>query len=241
MLDATVAAARSVRRVLAGAGVPSLAIRGAVLAWLVIVGTAAVAVVMVLRAPERMPPAALRPSAGFPWVSEPATNTPSAAARPTYRPVAPTRPTPAGAPAGPLARAASTAVPTAATPSPVSAPPASPAPSPTPIPLGAEFAVERNGLFSYDAAVTIDNTGPSSAPEWTLVVILPRESLRMTSVEGARASQEGATWTLVPDGSAGPVPARGSIRVTFRVEGSPISSTPTACTIDGTACRGLPE
>ncbi|MGY0005495.1 cellulose binding domain-containing protein, partial [Micromonospora sp. I033] len=103
-----------------------------------------------------------------------------------------------------------------------------------------DFAVEESALLSYGAAVTISNPGPAAAADWTLVVVLPRESLQVTSVTGARTSRDGARWTFVPDGDTGRVPGGGTARVTFRVNGAAISATPTACTIDGVACTGLP-
>ncbi|WP_433120472.1 cellulose binding domain-containing protein [Micromonospora sp. CA-246542] len=87
--------------------------------------------------------------------------------------------------------------------------------------------------------MTISNPGPVPATRWTLTITLPRESLRVSAVEGARATQDGAVWTFVPDGSVGQVPGSGSTRVTFRVNGAVVGATPTACTIDGIACGGL--
>ncbi|WP_255544933.1 cellulose binding domain-containing protein [Micromonospora parastrephiae] len=96
-------------------------------------------------------------------------------------------------------------------------------------------------MLSYGASVTITNPGQVPVPQWTLAVTLPRESLRVSQVEGARAVQDGAVWTFVPDGSAGQVPGGASVRVTFRVNGAPVGAAPTACTIDGTTCTGMPD
>ncbi|RLQ00384.1 cellulose binding domain-containing protein, partial [Micromonospora sp. CV4] len=114
-------------------------------------------------------------------------------------------------------------------------------PSPTPAALGADFAIAEKSLLSYGAAVTISNPGPVPVAQWKLVVTLPRESLRVSSVQGAQASHDGAVWTFVPDGSAGPVSGDAPVRVTFRVNGSAGSSAPTACSIDEVACTGLSD
>lgn len=87
--------------------------------------------------------------------------------------------------------------------------------------------------------MTITNPGSVPVPQWTLTVTLPRESLRVSAVEGARVSRSGAVWTFVPDGSAGQVPGSASVTVTFRVNGSPAGAAPEACAVDGAACTGL--
>ncbi|WP_406107126.1 cellulose binding domain-containing protein [Micromonospora globbae] len=222
VLDRIVALAGSLRRTLTGPA--SRVTRIAVLASLAVLVATAVPVVLVLRTPERLAPMALDPPPDPLVPTPPEPGTPGAEARPagSSRP-APGHPTGTGAPTSAASPSASTASPSTA----------------APVPLRAAFAVEESALLGYGAAVTITNPGPARVPAWTLVVTLPRESLRVTEVTGARATQDGATWTFVPDGS-GPVPGGGSVRVTFRVAGAPISSTPTACTIDGVACTGLP-
>jgi hypothetical protein len=130
-------------------------------------------------------------------------------------------------------------MPAVAAPPPAASPTVATAPG-TRAALRAVFAVEEHALLSYGAAVTISNPGSTRVTDWTMVVTLPRESLDITSVTGARATREGATWTFRPDGTDGQVPGGASVRVTFRVAGPSITSTPTACTIDGAACAGLP-
>ncbi|MBM0256622.1 cellulose binding domain-containing protein [Micromonospora sp. 4G55] len=107
--------------------------------------------------------------------------------------------------------------------------------------MRAAFAIEERALLSYGADVTISNAGRTRVTNWTLVITLPRESLEISSVSGARVTRAGATWTFVPDETTAEVAAGSSVLVSFRVSGAPISSTPTACTIDGAACTGLPD
>ncbi|MDO3703019.1 cellulose binding domain-containing protein [Micromonospora sp. C28SCA-DRY-2] len=221
VLDRITAAAGSVRRVATGRADGPTVARLALLAALAVLVATAVAVVVVLRTPERLAPVALDPP---PAVAVP-TGSPAGgvgvqAEPPSSRPTS-GRPSPA---------ASSAAPPTSASPA---APPA------TGAALGAEFAIEERALLSYGAAVTIRNPGPGRVTDWTLAVTLPRESLEVTSVSGARVTRDGATWTFVPDGAGGAVPGGGSVRVGFRVTGSPVSARPTACTIDGTPCAGL--
>ncbi|MFC0507862.1 cellulose binding domain-containing protein [Micromonospora costi] len=224
VLDRIVAIAGSLQRAVLDRGRGSRGARIAVLAALVVLIATAVPVVLVLRTPERLAPVALDPPPDPDVPAAPEPGTPGAEARPA----ASVRPTPSH----PVGTSAS---PSSASPS-ASAAASSSAPAPEP--LRAEFAVEESALLSYRAAVTISNPGTAPASTWTLVVTLPRESLAVTAVNGADVTRDGATWTFVPDGSQ-PLPGRGSTRVTFRVGGAPVSSAPTACTVDGTACTGL--
>ncbi|MFI2649207.1 cellulose binding domain-containing protein [Micromonospora fulviviridis] len=232
LLDGIVAMAGAARRAVLGRGDGSRLAHVAIVASLGVLLATAYSIVTVLRTPERLTPVAVGPAAGVPATDPAATGTPDERPGPTVatlRTSAPlvTRAAPP-APGGPAAPPA-TRTPSATAPAP-----------PTPVALRADFAVEESALLSYGAAVTIDNPGPAPAPDWTLVVVLPRESLQVTSVTGARTSRDGTTWTFVPDGDSGRVPGHGTVRVTFRVNGAAISATPTACTIDGTACTGLP-
>ncbi|MGN9774470.1 cellulose binding domain-containing protein [Micromonospora sp. H33] len=225
ILDWLVAAAGSVARALGGRD-GSRAVWVAVAASLGVVAATAVSVVLVLRAPERLAPVALDPPPDVAVVEPPLAGTPGREASP-----ASTRPAPARSD------------PSRTTPS--TRPSATPAPSsaaaPTRPALTAAFAVTDTALLSYRAAVTIGNPGSGPVPSWTLVITLPEESTDVTAVEGARVSRDGATWTFVPDGPAGQVPGQGSVRVSFRVADSSISSLPTACAIDGAACTGLSD
>ncbi|WBB65156.1 hypothetical protein [Micromonospora sp. WMMD812] len=227
LLDRFVALVGAARRALTGQGGGSAVVRVAALASLAVLVATAVPVVLVLRTPERLAPVALDPppEPAMPETTE--HGTPGAEARPATS----TRPTPS--------QSTSAAAPTTAPPPTTDGPARTTAAAP--VPLRADFAIADSALLSYGAAVTIGNPGPAGAPDWKLVITLPRESLDVTGVTGARASRDGATWTFVPDGPAGQVPGRGSVRVTFRVAGAPISATPTACTIDGAACAGLPD
>ncbi|WNM41319.1 cellulose binding domain-containing protein [Micromonospora halotolerans] len=231
LLDGLVAAVGAVRRAVVGRRDGSRLAFVAIAASLGVLLATAYSIVAVLRTPERLSPVAVGPAGTVPATGPVATETPEE--RPESSDATPRTSTPPvtmgapGAPVPPAARSSTGARP-ATTPSP-----------PPPVPLGAAFAVEDNALLSYGAAVTIDNPGTAPAPTWTLVVVLPRESLRVTSVTGARASRDGATWTFVPEGDTGRVPGGGTVRVTFRVNGAATSATPTACTIDGAACTGL--
>lgn len=232
VLDGLVAAVGAVRRAVVGRRDGSRLAYVAIAASLGVLLATAYSIVTVLRTPERLTPVAVGPAGSVPATDPVTTGTPDGQAEPSD--ATPRMSTP------PLSTAAPEApVPPATLPS-TGAPPATTPAPPRPVPLGAAFAVEDNALLSYGAAVTIDNPGTAPAPAWTLVVVLPRESLRVTSVTGARASQDGATWTFVPEGDTGRVPGHGTVRITFRVNGAAISATPTACTIDGAACTGLP-
>ncbi|MEU8285103.1 cellulose binding domain-containing protein [Micromonospora sp. NPDC048905] len=231
LLDRIVALATTARRVLSGRDDASRVTWVAAVAVLGVLGVTAVLVAGVLRTPEKMAPVTLDP----PLSVDPVGTTPGGTPRARAQPAA-TSPAVAASPP-----AASVTV----VPPPTVGATTSPAPTgstavPTPAPLIADFAVEDTALLSYGAAVTITNPGPVPAPQWTLVLTLPRESLRVSAVEGAQASRDGAVWTFVPDGSAAAVPGSSSVRVTFRVNGAPTGAAPEACTIDGVACTGLP-
>ncbi len=85
--------------------------------------------------------------------------------------------------------------------------------------------------------VTVANPGAAAKDGWTLTVTLPRPTLLVSSVSGATASQDGSTWTFVPDSDTSSVPAGGSAEVSFGVSGATlIDAAPKECTIDGNAC-----
>ncbi|MFI7608621.1 cellulose binding domain-containing protein [Micromonospora sp. NPDC049366] len=227
LLDRVVALGESARRALTGRGDGSTVFRVAALASLAMLVATAIPVVVVLRTPERLAPVALDPPPGPAVPAAPELGTPGAQAQPARS----ARPTPDPHP--------STTAPTGAPP-PTSGGPATSS-APATVPLRADFAIADSALLSYGAAVTIGNPGPAPAADWKLVITLPRKSLEVTSVTGARATRDGATWTFVPDGASGRVPGQGSVRVTFRVAGAPISAAPTGCTIDGATCAGLAD
>ncbi|SCF35182.1 Cellulose binding domain-containing protein [Micromonospora purpureochromogenes] len=233
LLDRIVALAGHVRRAIGGLGASSRRTRVLLAASLVVLVATAASVVLVLRTPERLAPVALDPPPDVALPTDPAVGGPDPQARPAASsPAAARRTTAAAGP--PVAAAAPPATaPSARTPS--------AAGSSSPAALRAAFAIEERALFSYGADVTISNAGRTRVTNWTLVITLPRESLEVSSVTGARATREGAIWTFVPDGTTAEVAAESSVQVTFRVSGAPISSTPTACTIDGAACTGLPD
>ncbi|WP_446213555.1 cellulose binding domain-containing protein [Micromonospora sp. IBSANI012] len=233
LLDRTVALAGHARRAIGDLGVSSRRTRVLLAASLVVLVATTASVVLVLRTPERLAPVALDPPPDVALPTDPAVGGPDPQARPAASAPAATRrtTTAAGPPVGAAAPQATT--PSARTPS-------AAAGSSTPA-LRAAFAIEERALLSYGADVTISNGGRTRVTNWTLVITLPRESLEISSVSGARATRAGAIWTFVPDETTAEVAAGSSVQVTFRVSGAPISSTPTACTIDGAACTGLPD
>lgn len=108
-----------------------------------------------------------------------------------------------------------------------------------PAPLAAEYATERISLVGYQATLTINNPGAAPVDGWTAVITLPRRTLSVAEVRGARPTQDGATWTFVPDRGTRQVPAGGRVQITFRVDGASLGSTaPTGCTVDGRPCGG---
>ncbi|MEV4479491.1 cellulose binding domain-containing protein [Micromonospora coxensis] len=235
VLDLAATVPTAIRRALTGRGDGPRLLGWSVLAVLAVVVAAVLLVASVLRDPERLAPAAQDPAppGGAVIVPEPvatrdtagpATPTPSVSPRPSPGPrrSATARPSSVGTPGG----------------TPAGTTPSRPT-TPAPAALGADFVIESPQLLSYGAAVTISNPGSVPATDWTLVVTLPRDTLDVTHVDGARATRDGATWTFVPDGTTGLVAGQGEVRVTFRVTGPPQTSAPTACTVDGTACRGV--
>ncbi|MEO3769151.1 cellulose binding domain-containing protein [Micromonospora sp. B9E7] len=229
LLDRVVALVTATRRVLTGRDDVSRATWVAAIAALGVLVLTAVSVIGLLRTPEKLTPVTLDAPPSVDQVGTPSPGTPRAQAQPAASsPAVPAPPPSASATAVPPTVGAS------ARPTQTGA-----STSPTPAALNADFSIADNALLSYGAAVTITNPGTVSVPQWTLTVTLPRETLRVSAVEGARASRDGAVWTFVPDGSAGQVPGSASVRVTFRVNGSPAGAAPEACAIDGTACTGL--
>ncbi|WP_436534947.1 cellulose binding domain-containing protein [Actinoplanes sp. HUAS TT8] len=109
----------------------------------------------------------------------------------------------------------------------------------TTVPLTASYGTSSvtGGLLGYKMTVTIANPGATAKDGWALAVTLPRSTLRVTSVTGATATQDGSTWTFAPDATTGQVAAGGSVVVTFGVSGATlIDAAPQSCTIDGNPC-----
>lgn len=120
-----------------------------------------------------------------------------------------------------------------------SSPGTGPAAPDAPVPLAAEYTTERRTLVGYHAALAITNPGAAPVRGWTAVLVLPRRSLTIADVQGAIVTQEGTAWTFVPDRDSREVPAGGTVRVTFRVNGAALGATePTGCTVDGRPCVG---
>lgn len=105
--------------------------------------------------------------------------------------------------------------------------------------LTADYQTEQTGLLGYRAAVTIANPDRTPADGWTMVITLPRQTLSVADVQGATVTRDGATWTFAPDDQTRRVPAKGTVRVSFRVDGAALGATaPTGCTVDGRHCGG---
>jgi hypothetical protein len=83
-----------------------------------------------------------------------------------------------------------------------------------------------------DRAVIITNPG-------TITVPPPANSV--SAVSGATARQNDATWTFVPLDATRWILPGGSVRLSFQVNGVTLASAPTACTIDGQPCAGIPS
>jgi hypothetical protein len=143
---------------------------------------------------------------------------------------------------------------------PTPSPSGSPSPTPTPSPqagvhtgssprrppaaptaLTARYATEESTLVNYIGSVAIANPGRATTVGWTVTITLPRQTLTVGAVAGAKVRRDGANWIFEPDQSTRQVPAGGSVRLRFRVDGTTVGSTPTACTIDGHPCAGVPS
>jgi hypothetical protein len=121
---------------------------------------------------------------------------------------------------------------------PASAPPVVPAA----VPLTARYAPDRggSGLLGYRSTVTIANPARSAKTGWVLTVTLPRSTLTIDQVSGATVTQDGSTWTFVPDESTRRIPPAATVAVSFTVRGATLlDATPKDCQIDGNACTGL--
>lgn len=105
--------------------------------------------------------------------------------------------------------------------------------------LTADYLTEETTLLGYRAAVAITNPGGTPVQGWTVVITLPRQTLSVADVRGATVARDGATWTFQPDDSTRRVPGKGTVRVSFRVDGAALGATaPTGCTVDGRDCSG---
>jgi hypothetical protein len=104
-------------------------------------------------------------------------------------------------------------------------------------PLTAEYTTTTSGK-TYDASVTITNPGSRPVASWTVTLTFRAQSQSVTNVSGASVSKSGKTWTFVPAGTGGTVPAGGSVRISFQVTGAG-GQQPVGCTVDGQPCGGL--
>jgi uncharacterized protein YndB with AHSA1/START domain len=109
--------------------------------------------------------------------------------------------------------------------------------SPAMSPLTAVYRTEVLRLGGYRGLVTITNPSDEAVNGWTVVVTLQVLSLTVRSATGAQYKQDARTVTFTPKSDTQVVPARGSVRFTFEVNGV---FFPTSCTVDGRACTGIP-
>nr|MDT0662772.1 cellulose binding domain-containing protein [Micromonospora sp. DSM 115978] len=209
-------------KLVTGARGNQLMMRGLVVAAIAVVVGTALVVTALVRAPDRLAPMGVEPRPA-PAASTPGTEPGTAglgpgSADPTATAGAVDQPAPAP---GTTTARPSTGEPPAA------------------VPLTAEYATEEPSLLGYRGVVAIVNPGPVAAPGWTVVITLPRRTLLVGEVTGARASQDGANWTFTPEPGAAGISPGGTVRFGFRVSGAALgATTPTACTIDGRPCGG---
>jgi hypothetical protein len=110
-------------------------------------------------------------------------------------------------------------------------------------PLTATYRTESTDLLvlGYRGAVIITNPGTQAVDSWTVTITVPPLASSVSAVSGATAQQNDATWNFVPVDATRQVPPGGSVRLSFQVNGVTLASTPTACTIDGRPCAGIPS
>jgi hypothetical protein len=202
--------------------------RGTAVAWLTagvlaaIAGTVILAVTLV-RTPDGL--ASLPPT--VPQPLPPASASPTPAASPSASPSRAPSSSPSASPSRTLAGTR----------------PASP-PAAVAVPLTARYAAGAggSGLLGYRATVTITNPARGPKTGWVLTITLPRPTLTVDQVSGATATQDGSTWTFVPDGTTRQIKAAGTATVAFSVRGATLlDATPQDCRIDGNPCSGLPS
>jgi hypothetical protein len=203
--------------------------RGAAVAWLTagvlaaIVGTVILAVTLV-RTPDGL--ASLPPTVPQPL------------------PPASTSPTPAASPSSAHPRTPSSSPSVSPSRTTAGIRPASPPGAAVAVPLTARYVpgAGGSGLLGYRSTVTITNPARGPKTGWVLTITLPRPTLAVDQVSGATATQDGSTWTFVPDGSTRQIQPGKTVTVAFSVRGATLlDATPQDCRIDGNACTGLPN
>ncbi|GAA3935290.1 cellulose binding domain-containing protein [Actinoplanes auranticolor] len=108
-----------------------------------------------------------------------------------------------------------------------------------PVPLTASYRTSSvtAGLLGYRMTVSVANPGKAAKDGWTVTVMLPRSTLRVSGVDGATAAQDGPVWTFTPDTTTALVPAGGAVELAFEVHGATlINAAPQDCRVDGNPC-----
>lgn len=104
-------------------------------------------------------------------------------------------------------------------------------------PLAATYKTEKTRVSGYDASVTIKNAGKSGTSDWTVVITLPLLGLTVPMVNGAVLTQNGKQFTFTPVDATRTVGPGATVQFTFQVAGL---GNPSACTINGQPCAGVP-
>jgi uncharacterized protein YndB with AHSA1/START domain len=110
--------------------------------------------------------------------------------------------------------------------------------TPSPSGLTAAYKTEDVRVSGYDATITIQNPTGQAVRDWTVRLSLQLLDLRVRDVEGATAKPGRNEVIFTPVEATRSVSAGGSVKVSFRVDGL---GRPTACSIDGRPCHGIPE
>jgi hypothetical protein len=109
--------------------------------------------------------------------------------------------------------------------------------------LTATYRTESTDLLvlGYRGAVVITNPATKTVDGWTVTITVPPLASSVSAVSGASARRNGATWTFVPVDATRQISPGGSVRLSFQVNGVTLASAPTACTVDGRPCAGIPS
>jgi hypothetical protein len=110
--------------------------------------------------------------------------------------------------------------------------------NPAPTTLTASYETEDVRLSGYAGAITIHNSTGRAIQNWTIKITLPPLDLRVRDVEGATATTDRNEVTFTPVAATRELGAGASDKVMFQVDGL---GRPTACSIDGQPCDGIPE
>jgi len=99
------------------------------------------------------------------------------------------------------------------------------------------YTVQSQWSTGFQVAITIANTGSTGIGSWTLKFTFPGNQ-QVTSLWNANYTQSGEALTLTNESYNGSIPAGGSyVGVGFTASYSGTNSSPTAFTLNGTACH----